>query len=115
MCDTNDRDDTIDVAIDDIRNRIRGRKCYDVHREYDVTCCRSHCRLWIDDVNVNNCIFIALRDHDRPMYTLRQTADILNLTRAKVSQIEKDSLTKVKHSIFKTSSPQSQKASCNDG
>lgn len=62
--------------------------------ELDVTCPIKECRCWIDYKKDLNCVNIAIKNNGA--MKLREIADRLHLTPARVQQIEKSVLAKLK-------------------
>tara|TARA_R100000008_G_C3547331_1_gene148320 strand:+ start:490 stop:714 length:225 start_codon:yes stop_codon:yes gene_type:complete len=62
--------------------------------ELDVSCPVKDCRYWIDYEDDRNCTNIAIDKHGS--MKLREIADRLGLTPARVQQIEKGALNKLK-------------------
>tara|TARA_R110000824_G_scaffold33124_2_gene106416 strand:- start:160 stop:384 length:225 start_codon:yes stop_codon:yes gene_type:complete len=65
-------------------------KCF----ELDVTCPIKECRYWIKYKKDLNCTNIAIKNNGA--MKLREIAERLNLTAARVQQIEKSALAKIK-------------------
>ena len=65
-------------------------KCLDL----DVTCPIKECRYWIDYKKDLNCTNVAIKNNGT--MKLREIAERLNLTAARVQQIEKSALVKLK-------------------
>tara|TARA_Y100001978_G_scaffold171982_1_gene162033 strand:- start:195 stop:455 length:261 start_codon:yes stop_codon:yes gene_type:complete len=66
------------------------RKCI----ELQVSCPMNNCKHWIDYPHDNNCSLIAIKEQG-PM-TLRQIAERLHLSFARIKQIETKALSKIK-------------------
>tara|TARA_R110000744_G_scaffold154107_3_gene268734 strand:+ start:533 stop:757 length:225 start_codon:yes stop_codon:yes gene_type:complete len=62
--------------------------------ELDVTCPIKECRCWIDYREDKNCVNIAIKNNGA--MKLREIAERLSLTPARVQQIEKGILVKLK-------------------
>ena len=62
--------------------------------ELDVSCPIKECRCWIDYKEDMNCVNIAIKNNGA--MKLREIAERLHLTPARVQQIEKSVLTKLK-------------------
>ena len=62
--------------------------------ESDITCPIKDCRCWIDYKDDLNCVNIAIKNNGA--MKLREIAERLNLTPARVQQIEKSVLAKLK-------------------
>jgi len=62
--------------------------------ELDVTCPIKECRCWIDYKEDVNCVNIAIKNNGA--MKLREIAERLSLTPARVQQIEKGVLAKLK-------------------
>ena len=69
------------------------KKCFDACVDNDVSCPVKDCRYWIDYEEDLNCTNIAI-DKNGTM-KLRQIAERLGLTPARVQQIEKGALAKL--------------------
>ena len=67
------------------------RKCKDGKR-----CKVKDCRMWIDYKDDKNCTLIAIYNNDQKPMTLRQIADRLHFSFARVKQIETLSFSKLK-------------------
>ena len=62
--------------------------------ELDVSCPIKECRCWIDYKEDMNCVNVAIKNNGA--MKLREIAERLHLTPARVQQIEKSVLTKLK-------------------
>jgi predicted transcriptional regulator len=69
-------------------------ECAERCAELDVSCPITECRCWIDYEEDLNCVNIAIK-HNGAM-KLREIAERLSLTPARVQQIEKSVLAKLK-------------------
>ncbi len=69
-------------------------ECAEKCRELDVSCPIEDCRCWIDYEEDYNCINIAI-DKNGAM-KLREISERMGLTPARVQQIEKSALPKLK-------------------
>ena len=70
------------------------RECAKSLLEYNVSCPCKECRLWIDYPDEHNCSLISIYEHG-PM-TLRQVAERLGISFARVKQLESRALEKLK-------------------
>ena len=66
------------------------RKCVELNTE----CPNSDCKHWIDYPNENNCSLVSINKHGS--MTLRQIAERLHLSFARIKQIETKALSKIK-------------------
>ena len=66
------------------------RKCIDLNTD----CPNSECRHWIDFPKENNCSLVSIRDNGS--MTLRQIAERLHLSFARIKQIETKALSKIR-------------------
>ena len=69
-------------------------ECAEKCVELDVTCPIKECRCWIDYTKDMNCVNIAIKNNGA--MKLREIAERLQLTPARVQQIEKSVLAKLK-------------------
>ena len=70
--------------------------CFDAHKNLQKKCNKSKCRYWHDLNEYNNCI---INNSNDSTHTLQEIGDILNITRMRVCQIEKNIFSKLKKSI----------------
>ena len=61
---------------------------------HDLNCEHTQCRLWIDYPDEHNCTLISVYENGR--LTLRQVADRLGISFARVKQIETEALQKIR-------------------
>tara|TARA_R100000008_G_scaffold85773_2_gene76602 strand:- start:459 stop:728 length:270 start_codon:yes stop_codon:yes gene_type:complete len=66
--------------------------------ELNTSCPNNNCRHWIDFEGDNNCCLVAVYNNG-PM-TLRQVSERIGVTFARIQQIEKKALHKLKRSRF---------------
>ena len=66
------------------------RKCVELH----IGCPNSECKHWIDFPKENNCSLVSI-NHNGSM-TLRQIAERLHLSFARIKQIETKALNKIR-------------------
>lgn len=66
------------------------RKCV----ELEISCPHADCKHWIDFSNENNCSLVSIK-HNGSM-TLRQIAERLHLSFARIKQIESKALIKIR-------------------
>ena len=69
-------------------------ECAEKCVELDVSCPITECRCWIDYEDDLNCVNIAIKNNGA--MKLREIAERLQLTPARVKQIEKSVLAKLK-------------------
>jgi len=69
-------------------------ECAQMCRDLEVSCPNKECRQWMDFEEDLNCVRIASDKHGD--MTLSQVAERLGLTAARIQQIEKGALTKMK-------------------
>lgn len=69
-------------------------KCAHKCLEHDVSCPNSDCKHWINFSKENNCSLISINQNGS--MTLRQIADRLQLSFARIKQIESKALSKIK-------------------
>ena len=69
-------------------------ECAEKCIELDVRCPIKECRCWIDYKEDMNCVNVAIKNNGA--MKLREIAERLHLTPARVQQIEKSVLTKLK-------------------
>jgi DNA-directed RNA polymerase sigma subunit (sigma70/sigma32) len=62
-------------------------------------CCENHCKHWLDYEKEQNCTLISIYING-PM-TLRQVAERMGISYARVKQIESSALTKIRKRIKK--------------
>jgi len=66
------------------------RKCI----KLDTSCCHKDCRLWIDFPKEKNCCLISIHENDS--LTLREVGERLGISFARVKQIEKKAIEKIR-------------------
>ena len=69
-------------------------ECAETCRDLDVSCPVKECRCWIDYEQDHNCVNIAIKKNGA--MKLREISERLSLTPARVQQIEKATLVKLK-------------------
>lgn len=69
-------------------------ECAEMCKDLEVSCPNKTCRQWMDFEEDLNCVRIASDKHGD--MTLIQVAERLGLTSARIHQIEKDALAKMK-------------------
>ncbi len=69
-------------------------KCSRQCMQHKNACSENGCKYWIDYKDDYNCTLIAIYEHGR--MTLRQVADRLGISFARVKQIESAALLKIK-------------------
>jgi hypothetical protein len=69
-------------------------ECAQMCKDLDVSCPNKTCRQWMDYEDDLNCVRIASHRHGD--MTLSQVAERLGLTAARIQQIEKGALAKLK-------------------
>ena len=74
------------------------RKCAEETQESNNICDKKDCRLWMEWGEDLNCTLISVKKNGR--LTLNQIGDRLNISYARVSQIEKQAVNKLK-TVFK--------------
>ena len=72
-------------------------KCYQVCKKENISCPVTSCRYWIDHKKSLNCTFGAIENAQGPM-KLEEIGNILNLTSARIKQIEGEVFKKLKKS-----------------
>lgn len=75
---------------------IRNKTCFDFHKEKSESCKKKSCRYWHDIDSSQNCI---INKSNNKKHTLQEIGDILDITRMRVCQIEKQILFKLKKSL----------------
>jgi hypothetical protein len=74
------------------------RKCAEETQESNNICDKKDCRLWMEWGEDLNCTLISVKKNGR--LTLNQIGERLNISYARVSQIEKEAVNKLK-TVFK--------------
>jgi hypothetical protein len=74
------------------------RKCAEETQESNNICDKKDCRLWMEWGEDLNCTLISVKKNGR--LTLNQIGDRLDISYARVSQIEKQAVNKLK-TVFK--------------
>ncbi len=74
------------------------RKCAEETQESNNICNKKDCRLWMEWGEDLNCTLISVKKNGR--LTLNQIGDRLDISYARVSQIEKQAVNKLK-TVFK--------------
>ena len=69
-------------------------KCSRYYMENEICCEESECRLWIDFKKEQNCCLISTYENGR--MTLREVAERLGVSFARIKQIETKALEKLK-------------------
>ena len=69
-------------------------QCSRLCKEHQIECPQQECRLWIDYKGEYNCSLISIYENGR--LTLREVADRLHVSFARVKQIETEALKKLK-------------------
>ncbi len=69
-------------------------QCSRLCKEHHIACPQQECRLWIDYKGEYNCSLISIYENGR--LTLREVADRLHVSFARVKQIETEALKKLK-------------------
>jgi len=63
----------------------------------DGKCCKmNECRLWLDHKEDKNCTLVAIYNNDQKPMTLREIAERLDISFARVKQIETKAFSKLK-------------------
>tara|TARA_Y100000296_G_C5177562_1_gene261020 strand:+ start:2281 stop:2505 length:225 start_codon:yes stop_codon:yes gene_type:complete len=70
-------------------------KCAEICQDYDVPCPVEDCRCWIEYEDDLNCVNIAVHKHGA--MKLKDIGERLKLTPARIQQIEKGILVKLKN------------------
>jgi hypothetical protein len=65
-------------------------------KESDIECHLSECRMWVNYSKDNNCTFVAIYNNDQKPMTLREVAERLEISFARVKQIETKAFAKLK-------------------
>jgi|TARA_R110000824_G_scaffold146841_1_gene315980 hypothetical protein len=68
-------------------------------RKRQICCSLSECRMWIEYKKDNNCTLVAIYNNDQKPMTLRQIAERLHISFARVKQIETKAFAKLKKHI----------------
>jgi|ETNvirnome_2_300_1030623.scaffolds.fasta_scaffold00545_6 hypothetical protein len=71
-------------------------KCFEAHKDYKISCNNTDCKFWIRHSESMNCTVLA--GNKGPM-TLQKIGDIFGVTRMRICQIEKKTLSKLLVSI----------------
>ena len=71
------------------------RYCQTHHLECPI----KECNMWVDYKEDNNCTFVAIYNNDQKPMTLRQIAERLHISFARVKQIETKAFAKLKKHI----------------
>jgi hypothetical protein len=77
-----------------MRNYDGLRECSRTCMRHKVSCGESDCKYWIDFPDDRNCTLVAIYEHGR--MTLREVAERLGISFARVKQIESQALIKIK-------------------
>ena len=85
-----------------MRNEDGLLECSRVCMRRDISCIHKECRLWIDHKDEQNCTLISIYKNGR--MTLREIADRLGISFARVKQIETQALEKLKKRCANNSS-----------
>jgi hypothetical protein len=72
-------------------------KCFKVCKEKSVACPIHDCRYWVEHQQSYNCTFGVIENANGPL-TLEKVGEILNLTAARISQIQTEAIKKIKKS-----------------
>ena len=79
-----------------MNSTLDNKTCFNFCKENDISCKNTDCRYWHDiDLN-HNCI---INKANEKKHTLQEIGSLLNITRMRVCQIEKDILSKLKKSL----------------
>jgi len=71
-------------------------KCFEAFCKYKVNCNNTECRYLINSTQDNNCALIA---SSKSTKTLEEVANIYNLTKMRICQIEHTAIQKIKSSL----------------
>jgi len=74
---------------------ICARNC----KDSDIECPLSDCRMWVDYSQDNNCTLVAIYNNDQKPMTLREIAARLDISFARVKQIETKAFAKLKKQL----------------
>jgi len=75
---------------------ISSKTCFNFHKENNMLCKNKKCRYWHDINESQNCI---VNKSNNKKHTLQEIGEILNITRMRVCQIEKQILNKLKKKL----------------
>ncbi len=65
-------------------------------QKHQLSCPLSECKMWINYEKDNNCTLVAIYNNDQKPMTLRQIAERLQISFARVKQIETKAFAKLK-------------------
>ena len=71
-------------------------KCFEEHKERNISCRKSDCKSWINCKEGLNCALISAEQGPK---TLQEIGEIFSLTRMRICQIEKNIMGKLKVSL----------------
>lgn len=71
-------------------------KCARHCKRHKIACPATDCNMWIDYKTDQNCTYVAIYNNDQKPMTLRQIADRLHISFARVKQIETKAFAKLK-------------------
>ena len=72
--------------------------CFEIHSSKNSACQKEECKNWINCKKDLNCVLISAKSGPK---TLQEIGEILNLTRMRICQIEKNILIKLRESLPK--------------
>lgn len=75
-------------------------KCARHCQRHNIACPVKDCDMWIDYKRDHNCTYIAIYNNDQKPMTLRQIAERLHISFARVKQIETKAFSKLKKHLL---------------
>ena len=75
-------------------------QCARTCKKHKMACHLKECKMWVDYPEDQNCTLVAIYNNDQKPMTLRQIAERLHISFARVKQIETKAFAKLKKHLI---------------